>query len=340
MTNCTKLIGSSAAMILTACAAADFNYEQVLLTAESGCFTGSDRAVVQQSIGVDSSLEATSSCGGGMSTAYIEAHEYYFVLAAGSTVPGMNSSEEEEVPVILDGGNGHSSVEIQFTIDRPTMFTMSRSMAGSEVRFWDENDLLDSLDEYGDRTALPAGTYWATTETDAYGTPVWSEVSVWQQAKDPADLNDDGKIDQKDIPSLVSLIKKASNEKPAEHPTGGECTDASNAKQQDKPSLQTSKGSPINGRPLPRPKPGSFGSEKDDKGGPIAIDFDEPTNYSHHEFELSDNSGPIMIDDKGRRADKDDKPIAIELDKVEIKGDLNGDKEVDYKDLFFLLERL
>jgi hypothetical protein len=288
-----------------------------------------------------------------MTSAYTEAGKGYFVLSAGSTTHGSSGSEsDEDAPVIVDGGNGYGSVEIEITIDRPTLFTMTRSIERSRVSFWSNGDLLDSLDYSDDRTALRAGTYWVSIETDEYGTPVWAEVDVWQQEKDPADLNDDGKVDQKDLSKMVSLMSKTSKDKPSEdkgskkkpsYPTGGTCTDGAQAKGKGKTSL-ISKDSPIYGKPLPRPKPGSFGSDKDkNKGAQSKADFDQPSDFSHHEFDFSDNSSdsnPIAIPSKGKKAPKSSKPIEIDLSETELKGDLNGDKKVNFKDLFILLERL
>lgn len=332
MTNCTRIIGVSAAMILTAYAAADFDYEQAILTAESNCFTGTHQEIVQQSLGANGSLEANSSCGGGMTSAYLEAGEDYFVLSAGSTVHGSSSSgSEKEAPVIVDGGNGYGAVEIEFTIDRPTLFTMSRSIEGSKVSFWDGQDLLDSLDYSDDKTALRAGTYWVSIETDEYGKPVWAEVDIWQDKKDPADLNDDGKVDQKDLKELVSLMSKKSS-----YPTGGDCTDG--AKDNGKASLDI-KGKPIKGKPLPRPKPGSFGSVKDmGNSYGVVMGYLASTESEKAKADFSDNKVQLENTDKAR---KDVRHLEIEeMKKPALKGDLNGDLKVDMNDIFFLLKRL
>ena len=47
MTNCTRLIGTTTALLLTAAASADLQYGEALLSAESNCFAGSDHQLLQ-----------------------------------------------------------------------------------------------------------------------------------------------------------------------------------------------------------------------------------------------------------------------------------------------------
>lgn len=292
MTNCTRLFGTTAALILAAGACADLQYGDAILSAESNCFAGSDYEQIQQSIGIDSSLEVNTSCGGGSTSAYLETGDSWFILSAGSSVAGQGSSgSDAEVPVIIDGGNGAAAVEIEFTVDAPTLFRLSRSLEGSKVRFWDGDYQIAVLNNSDEETQLPQGTYWATVETDEYGTPVWAEIDWSQQEKDkPADLNGDGKLDAKDLAVLISIISDAkgeaksdkdakSDKKPEQYPTGGDCTEAK-SKSSGKLSATDSHDKAT---PMPRPKPqgGLAGDDNEFKT------FDKPSDKGP---ELGDNS--------------------------------------------------
>ena len=327
MTNCTRIIGTTTALLLTAAASADLQYGDALLSAESNCFAGSDHQVLQQSISFDNAAEVNSSCGGGMTSAYLETNENWFILSAGSTVPGQGSTDEE-IPIIIDGGNGAGAVEVEFTIDRPTLFRLSRSIEGSTVRFWEGDYQVAMLSNNDEETPLPKGTYWATIETDQYGTPVWAEIDWQQQGDDkPGDLDDDGKVDGKDLALLISLVadskdapSKSSSDKYSNgHPTGGTCTSSG------KKDFGLSSSLQVKGTPLPRPKPQPSGDSRSNNKVPHA-----PTGLS---------DGPAATTDKGG-SDKPAKVIAPTLPKSERKGDLDGDGKVDIRDIVFLMARI
>ena len=344
MTNYTRLIGTTTALVLASGACADLQYGDAILSAESNCFAGTQRDLVQQTLGAASAMEASSSCGGGSTSASLETGDSWFVLSAGSTVPGQGSSgSDAEVPIIVDGGNGHGAVELQFTVDAPTLFRMSRALEGSKVRFWDGDYQIAELKDLDEETPLPQGTYWATIETDQYGTPVWAEIEWSQQADEkPADLNKDGRLDEQDLAILVKLVSESKDsndkpskgkQKPSEHSTGGTCTDAGKDAGKQKPSGKLSAKDRLDGAtPLPRPKP--------QQGGLASADGKFEGNVqpsdSHPQF---GNGSSSAGDDKGS-AKGSRKVLPIELPKVKRKGDLDGDGKVDIKDIVFLLARI
>ena len=353
MTNYSRLFGTTAALILAAGASADLQYGRAILSAESNCFAGSDQDYLQQSIGVDNALEVNSSCGGGSTTAVLETGDSWFILSAGSTIAGQGSAgSASEVPVIIDGGNGPGAVEIEFTIDRPTLFRLSRSIEGSKVRFWEGDDQIAVLNHSDEETPLPKGTYWATIETDQYGSPVWAEVD-WEQQNDkkPGDLNDDGKVDAKDLTLLLSIIsndkdaKNTSDKKPAEAATGGDCTAAS--KKDSK--IHSVSNYFDKATPMPRPKPQaekagdleSAGSGQPGDHAPKLGDRSSSQKAPHAPTGFSDGPGATNGKDSDKKSDKkSDKVLAPSLPKVQLKGDLDGDDKVDIRDILFLMSRI
>ena len=267
MTKHTHLLGTMTATILAATATADLQYGQAMVSAESNCFTGSDRAFDQTAIKPGDLLEATSSCGGGGTSASLQAEEAWFVLSAGSSMPGKGApSDEKGGRPMIDGGNGPGAVEVEFTIDRPTLFRMSRCREGSTVRFWDGEYQIAELGHGDQVTQLREGTYWATLETDQYGTPMWAEID-WQQSAndDPADVNGDGRIDLQDLTDLVTILSDNGAKKPS--PETGK--DKNKGK---------GKGRGFGGAtPMPKPKPvqkpaKGKGGDKPQKGEAPALD--------------------------------------------------------------------
>ena len=371
MTNCTQLFGTAAALLLTVSASADLQYGDAILSAESNCFAGSDQQVLQQSIGVDNAAEVHSSCGGGMTSAYLETGESWFILSAGSTVPGQTSSgSKSEIPVIIDGGNGAGAVEVEFTIDRPTLFRMSRSIEGSKVRFWEGNEEIAVLNNSDEETPLPKGTYWATVETDQYGTPVWAEIDWDQQDDDKTgDLDEDGKVDSKDLALLLSIIsntmekdsKNSSNKKSKNFPTGGDCTNGSKKGSK----LDSASNLQVKGTPTPRPKPqqgglaGDLDSVGSDRPGQEAPQLGSNSSSNRKApiapTGLGDGPGATTDKDASDKDSKDkgsddkadksykNKPakvLAPTLPKSKRKGDLDGDGKVDIRDIVFLMARI
>ena len=345
-------------MIITACAMADLRYGEAILSAESNCFIGSQHDLVQQELGFNSTLEAYTSCGGGMTSAYAETYGQYFVLSAGSTVPGMSNSghgdeASDDYTPIIDACNGHAAAEIQFKVDRPTLFTMNRMIEGTSVSLWADSDLIDSLDFAGDQIALRAGTYWASVETDQYGTPVWGEVEWWQDDDDkPADLDKDGKVDQKDVAILVSLMSKSPKDaaklaQNANHPTGGTCTEGSKApKSGDKIEVVKPADNYSKDKPEFEKKPAQESASKHEIVKPADNYSKDKPEFEKKPAQESASKPQLakLSDDRSQEAKPfgtplpRPKPGSFASDKV--KGDLNNDKKVDMKDLFILLERL
>ena len=363
MTSTTRILGTSTALAIAACAAADLRYDEVILSAESNCLTGSDRALFQQELDGRSHVEASSGCGGGETSAFLETGVDYFIISAGSTVPGQSLDADGKTPMITDGGNGHGAVEVSITIDRPTLFRMTRCLEGSKVVFWDDDYRIAELDGPDQATPLPKGTYWATIETDAYGTPVWAEID-WQQQKqdDPADLNGDGRIDGADLAALIALVSDAGAQKkpqpkPGSKPeskpeskpkpgsagkpvpsfgTGGTCTDRAMTRCFRVKGERSDKH-PLNGaRPLPRPKPGSFGS----KGTADGNAFDgRPRQEIEDWSDAAEGSGFGGTTNANKGFDGSIPPAASGPT-LDDNGDLNADGKVDIKDIVYLMGRL
>ena len=88
MTNCTRILGTTAALIIAGGATADLQYGEAILSAESTCFTGTDQAQARQKVSLDEMMEVNSFCGGGGTGAYLMADTDWFIMSAGSTVPG------------------------------------------------------------------------------------------------------------------------------------------------------------------------------------------------------------------------------------------------------------
>ena len=371
MSYTTRILGTTTAMIMAAGATADLQYGEAILSAESNCFTGTDHVLVRQQVNLFDSMEAASACGGGETSAYLVADAEWFVMSAGSTVPGQGSQNDDEVvPIIIDGGNGAGAVEVEFTVDRPTLFRMSRCLEGSKVIFWDGDYQIAELNEADQVTQLPSGDYWATIETDLYGTPVWAEIDWHQQPEefDPADVNGDGKVNAADLAALMELMPESKFQdktqdktrnktrsktqdkpqdktqdkpqaKPQEKPsTGGDCTDGAKSKSKGKSkgeSKGTSKGNDkpawLDGaKPMPKPKPGSFGSTKGEQKGKFSKGDDQITNYDNQADGSASSDNEIYgADQTGQSGPR-----------FSNNGDLNADGKVDIKDIVYLMGRL
>jgi hypothetical protein len=364
MTNYTRALGTTVAMILAGGANADLQYGDAILNAESNCITGSDQMQIHQGVRMDDMMEVNSSCGGGGSAAYLIANPDWFILSAGSTVPGQQNQPDDEIPIIVDGGNGPAAAEVQFTVDQPTLFRMSRCLEGSKVIFWDGDYPIAELDEADAVTKLPRGSYWATIETDLYGKPVWAEIDWHQQNPelDPADINGDGKVNSKDLAALVKLMHDA---KPQEKTsTGGDCTDGAKSKAKGKAkgeSKEKNKPEWLDGaKPMPKPKPGSFESSKGEQESKPWKGDDPITNYGDQLGNSNSNgndfdgasqpgqSGPRFSnngdqlgnsDSNGNDFDGTSQP-GQSGPRFSNNGDLNNDGKVDIKDIVFLMGQL
>lgn len=319
MNTTTKLVAGTAAFIMTTCALADLEYGSAILTAQSACDDAKGSQAIKGSLDQSNRMEAHAHCQSGMSSASVETGDDYFVLAAGSNNSGAQKVNENNKKAKANN-NPYASVEFMITVDRPTLFTMDRAIADSHVKFWSGSDLLDSLNKPGEQTALREGQYWVTIETDQYGTPTWAEISWWQNAGEPADLNKDGQVDQKDLIVLVSEIKKSANEKqpsqagkkqyPAKHPTN------------------VTKG----GLSKPASKPNQ-------------ADKVQPNDKRYHINQPVKVGSAKTMADKQKGAAKQDwtplpRPKPNCCGDKPMKGDLNNDKKVNMKDLILLLKRL
>jgi hypothetical protein len=325
MTNCTAILGTATALILTVGANADLQYGEAVLSAESNCFTGAHHDLVQQSVSFAGEyLEASSSCGGGSTGAYLDTNADWFILSAGSTIPGQQSSGKETVPVITDGGNGTGAVEVEFTVDGPTLFRMQRCQPGTTVKFWDGKDQIASLDSADGVTQLPQGTYWATIETDEYGTPMWAQVDWSQQEdQDPADINGDGKVNTLD---LVELMQKMSEQKGSDknHPTGGKCTAAAGKGKGGVKDISSGY------TPMPKPKPAQ---SKRKSGGKEAQLDDNGDIYGAHMSQMKGRAD-------GKESKFDDNGEIFGAHMSRMKGDFDQSGKIDMTDVIYLLKRL
>ena len=274
---------------------ANLQYGDALLRAESSCFTGVQEETLHQSIAfTGDQLSVDSSCGGGATNASVRTGPDWFVISAGSTTPGM-PTHGEKAPVIIDAGNGSGAVEIGFSIDRPTLFRMQRCLPGTTVFFWDGDYKIAVLDSADEVTPLPAGTYWATLETDHHGTPMWGEIGWSQQDEsDPADINGDGKVNAQDLAELVSMMSDYGPGTKVKGTPG----DSGKAKGRD-----GRKGKPVTAgfTPLPKPKPGSMkgkpeNESSEDKGPKKFFDAPDKGNKSHGKGDF-DQNGKIDIHD-------------------------------------------
>ena len=317
MNNCTRIVGATTALMLGLAANADLQYGDAILSAESHCFMGVQHETVQRPIAfAGDHLSTISSCGGGSTTAFIETAPDWFILSAGSTAPGM-PTEGEKAPVLVDAGNGPGAVELAFTIDRPTLFRMQRCLPGTTVIFWDDDYQIAVLDSADEVTPLPAGSYWATLETDQYGTPTWAQIDWSQQEdSDPADINGDGKVNAQDIADQVSRMsesKPGTNAKESDgtHTTGGECTKDDAASSKQVKGRGDRKDKPVTGgfTPLPKPKPGSM------KGKPNS--------------QASEGKGPQVFFEAPNKETKSRR-----------KGDFDRNGKIDIHDIVYLIGRM
>ena len=348
MTNCTKLIGTTTALILAAGACADLQYGEAILSAESNCFSGSEHDLVEEKITYNGTYEANSSCGGGMTSAYLHTDDAWFILSAGSSVPGQNgNSNDKDGRIVVDGGNGAAAVEVQFTVDRPTLFRMSRCLEGSNVRFWDGEYQIAELGHADQVTQLRAGTYWATIETDQYGSAVWAEID-WQQsdADDPADINGDGKVNHLDLADMITLLSDNNARKPGldkEKGKGlGDVTPMPKPKPAQKPGLKPARKPDLKPGQKPGRKPGErCGTGSSTKGDQFRSmqSFDRNSQPGQYGPQLSDN-GADRYQDKPSNDKVDIEDPSRTSKKSRTKGDLDRDGKVDIKDIVILMGRL
>ena len=215
MTTRHALFCTALTLATVTAANADLNYDSVSLTAEAYCEHTQD---LRSSNAPSMQSERTmfAACGATEVTSYFNQGENGFIIGAGSTGPnsapqqGSDHPRQSDQPGLSDNSMGYASVEIEFSIDQVTYFSMSRSLNGSTVEIWEGDNLIHAFQDAGDEGGLLPGSYVVKMENHPYETPAWAQISFEQDSGIKGDLDNNGVLDQNDLVKMLGQLDKDS----------------------------------------------------------------------------------------------------------------------------------
>ena len=187
---------------------ADLNYDSVSLTAEAYCEHTQD---LRSSDAPSMQSERTmfAACGATEVTSYFNQGENGFIIGAGSTGPN-SAPQQADDRRLSDNSMGYASVEIEFSIDQVTYFSMSRCLNGSTVEIWEGDNMIHAFQDAGDEGGLLPGSYVVKMENHPYETPAWAQISFEQDSGIKGDLDNNGVLDQNDLVKMLEQLDKDS----------------------------------------------------------------------------------------------------------------------------------
>ena len=208
MTTRHALFCTALTLATVTAANADLNYDSVSLTAEAYCEHTQD---LRSSNAPSMQSERTmfAACGATEVTSYFNQGENGFIIGAGSTGPN-SAPQQADDRRLSDNSMGYASVEIEFSIDQVTYFSMSRSLSGSTVEIWEGDNLIHAFQDAGDEGGLLPGSYVVKMENHPYETPAWAQISFEQDSGIKGDLDNNGVLDQNDLVKMLGQLDKDS----------------------------------------------------------------------------------------------------------------------------------
>lgn len=208
MTTRHALFCTALTLATVTAANADLNYDSVSLTAEAYCEHTQD---LRSSNAPSMQSERTmfAACGATEVTSYFNQGENGFIIGAGSTGPN-SAPQQADDRRLSDNSMGYASVEIEFSIDQVTYFSMSRSLNGSTVEIWEGDNLIHAFQDAGDEGGLLPGSYVVKMENHPYETPAWAQISFEQDSGIKGDLDNNGVLDQNDLVKMLGQLDKDS----------------------------------------------------------------------------------------------------------------------------------